>query len=338
VKIGLAVRRFGPVGGMEAVAFGFSRWLVSQGHEVSLWSADLSSNPKGMQVHKLSVYGRGVIWKAHSLRRALRTVPVEQYDGFVHFERGGHGGTYRAGAGCHASWVSRRGPRMGDGWLTDIDRQTMHDVKRVVVNSEMVQAEIVQQYGVPIERVRLVRNGVDLARFRPGQKANQPTILFPGGDVPRKGLRTALEALCHIPSAEMHVLGHVSASTKRWVRQLGVLERVKFIGRVPDPEKYMASAHVLVLPTRYDPSSNAVLEAMACGVPVVTTEYDGSAELLPHSWMAIADPTDAKACAEVLVAVMNEKKLGATCRAVAETHDQAESFAHLLAASTEGSA
>ncbi len=100
----------------------------------------------------------------------------------------------------------------------------------------------------------------------------------------------------------------------------------------------MASAHVLVLPTRYDPSSNVVLEAMACGVPPVTSEYDGSSELLPHSWMAIADPTDANACAEVLVAVMNDRKLGATCRAAAEDHGHTVGYAQLFHAITEGQA
>jgi UDP-glucose:(heptosyl)LPS alpha-1,3-glucosyltransferase len=336
VKIGLAVRHFGPVGGMEGVAHGFAQWLVSEGHDADLWTADISANTDGLRVREFRAFGRGVLWKAHSLRRALREIPTGEYDGFVHFERGGRGGTYRAGAGCHATWVSRRGVRVGDGWLTALDHKTMHEAERVVVNSEMVRDEIVHQYGVPLERIRLVRNGVDLNRFRPGPQKDDPTILFPGGERPRKGLFTALEALRLIPSARMVVLGEVSARAHRWAQSAGVAGRVDFVGRVDDPEKHMASAHVVVLPTRYDPSSNVVLEAMACGVPPVTTEYDGAAELLPHPWMAIADPTDAKACAEVLVAVMNEQKLGPMCRVVAEAHGHTVGYAQLLQAITQG--
>ena len=69
---------------------------------------------------------------------------------------------------------------------------------------------------------------------------------------------------------------------------------------------------------------------MACGVPVVTTEYDGASELLPHRWMAIADPLNADACAEVLVAVMNESSLGSTCRNIASQYGLEVGFAQLL--------
>ena len=328
MKIGLSVRRFGRVGGMEGVAYGFAHWLARSGHEVDVWTARTLGDTAGLHVQRLTVRGRGVHWKAHGLRRALRRIPTADYDGFLHFERGGINGTYRAGAGCHASWVRKRGSRIGDRWLTALDCESMTRADRVVVNSHMVRSEVMDMYGIPADRLHLVRNVVDLDRFCPSEKAESPTVVFPGGGVARKGLKVAVEAMRHLPDSDLLVMGEVSRATQVWART--VHPRVRFLGQVADPERVMASAHALVLPTMYDPSSNAVLEAMACGVPVVTTLHDGAAELLPHRWMAVSDPLDANACGEVLVAVMNETSLGETCRTIASEYSVDTGFTQLL--------
>ena len=336
MKIGLSIRRFGRVGGMENVAYAFAHWLADSGHDVEVWASKRAGEASGVRVRKLSVRGRGVHWKAHSLRRAAREIPVNDYDGFLHFERGGIGGTYRAGAGCHASWVRKRGARIGDRWLTAVDCETMSRADRVVVNSQMVRAEAKDLYGIPEDRLHVVRNVVDLNRFSPSEKALIPTVVFPGGDVERKGLRVAADAMRRVPDADFVVLGAVSRRTQAWIRSIH--EKTRFMGYVTDPERVFASAHAVLLPTMYDPSSNAVLEAMACGTPVVTTIHDGASELLPHRWMALSDPLDVDACAEVLLAVMNDSTLGPKCREIASKHPEDLGFAQLLNVVVSGDA
>ena len=333
MKLGLAVRRFGRVGGMESVAFSFAHWLVRQGHDVDVWASGVHGDAKGVRMQRLRVGGRGVLLRAHRLRSALRRIPVGQYDGFLHFERGGTGGVYRAGAGCHASWVEQRGYRLGDRWLTALDCASMGHARGVVVNSHMVRSAVLGFYGLPVDRIHLVRNCVDTKRFVPAEKTECPTVVFPGGQVPRKGLRVAVEALRHVPETELIVLGKVEPRLQRWALENN--PRVRFVGQVADPERIMGAAHAMILPTLYDPSSNAVLEAMACGVPPVTTEYDGAAELLPHPWMAIADPLDAEGFAEVLMTVMNEPHLPDACQTIACNHSLDVGFSDLLAVMLE---
>ena len=204
----------------------------------------------------------------------------------------------------------------------------MSRADRVVVNSQMVRAEAKDLYGIPEERLHVVRNVVDLNRFSPGVKAPIPTVVFPGGDGQRKGLRVAVDAMRRLPDTDFVVLGAVSRRTQAWVRS--VHEKTRFLGHVSDPESVFAAAHAMVLPTMYDPSSNVVLEAMACGVPVVTTIHDGASEVLPHRWMAMSDPLDANACAEVLMAVMNDSTLGPKCRNIASKYSAENGFTQLL--------
>ena len=75
----------------------------------------------------------------------------------------------------------------------------------------------------------------------------------------------------------------------------------------------------MILPTRYDPFANATLEAMACGVPVVTSRANGAAEVLPEPWMSVADAGDVDGFVAALERTLQTKELGARCRAVAET-------------------
>ena len=246
MSIGLAVRRFGRVGGMESVAFSFAHWLVRAGHQVDVWTSEICGDTDGIQIRKMNARGRGVLWKAKSLRGALRRIPVSEYEGFLHFERGGVGGTYRAGAGCHASWVRQRGSRIGDRWITALDCESMVHADRIVVNSHMVFSEVMDLYGLPKSRIHLVRNVVDIDRFRPGLKTSVPSIVFPGGQVPRKGLKVAVEAARQLPDVELIVLGEVSSGIQRWVHSIN--ERVRFVGHVVDPERILSAAHALVLP------------------------------------------------------------------------------------------
>jgi len=335
MKIGISVRRFGPFGGMEKVAFGFVGWLAKHGHHVDVWTDDFEAVGPTVRHRPLGAGGRGVLWKAQNLACAVRRIPTEDCDVFLHFERGGEGGPYRAGAGCHASLRKRCGGGWAGPFLEAIDRKTCRSARPLIVNSQLVSDEMQDFYGVDSRSIRLVRNGVDTQRFCPSDRFEQPTVVFVGSDARRKGLWTAIHAIALLDQVQLYVLGQVTAMAKWWAHVAGVTERVHFLGWTERPEDIVGRAHAMALPTHYDASANATLEALASGVPVVTTRANGASEVLPVPWLVLDDPRDVEGCAEVLLRAMNDSTLPDACRSVAESYDVESSYSALLQAILE---
>jgi UDP-glucose:(heptosyl)LPS alpha-1,3-glucosyltransferase len=199
----------------------------------------------------------------------------------------------------------------------------------VVVNSQLSRTDLVQQYGAAEGRLLLLRNGVDLAAFQPKSNKSARELVFMGNGWVRKGLTTALQAMRHLPHHHLSVWGKDNnpGRFQREAEELGVADRVRFLGICEDPAQVLADAAVVLHPTRYDPAANLTLEALACGTPVITTTADGSHEILPRSWMAIPDPTDDQTLAQRVVQALQEVGLADECRAAAEVWD-AERMAH----------
>jgi UDP-glucose:(heptosyl)LPS alpha-1,3-glucosyltransferase len=108
-------------------------------------------------------------------------------------------------------------------------------------------------------------------------------------------------------------------------RRLGLEGRVTFLGGMQDVADLYAAADVFVLPTLYDPFSNACLEAMAAGLPVITSRANGASELIEEGveGFVLDDPTDAGAIAKAILAVGDgaaRQAMGAAARRKAEGH------------------
>jgi UDP-glucose:(heptosyl)LPS alpha-1,3-glucosyltransferase len=167
---------------------------------------------------------------------------------------------------------------------------------RVIANSRQVREEIIRLYGVDTERIRVIYNGLDRERFHPldpsataalrrrlGAPENSPVVLFVGSGFERKGLPYLLQAFGSLKdkAAQLWVVGKGDVALYRQAATgLGVADRVKFWGPVTETAPFYQAATVLALPTLYDPCSNVVLEALACGLPAVTTAANGAAEFI----------------------------------------------------------
>ena len=148
--------------------------------------------------------------------------------------------------------------------------------------------------GIPREKVTLHRTGLDADLFRPydrrlcrdqlGLPRDAPVLATVGALIPRKGQRFVIEALPTLPGAILLLAGkgEDEAMLRSLAAQLGVTERVRFLGPVPHAELriLLNAADVFVLPSSSEGLANAWVEALACGTPVVTTPIPGAQELI----------------------------------------------------------
>jgi glycosyltransferase involved in cell wall biosynthesis len=170
------------------------------------------------------------------------------------------------------------------------------------------------ELGVPAERVQVVANGVDADKFYPVDRAvararyklpaGAKVLITVGGLVERKGFHRVIELLPALlqrfPDLHYLIVGGASAEgdwgprLQQQVADLGLQERVHFLGTVaPDAlREPLSAADVFVLSTRNEGWANVLLEAMACGLPVVTTDVGGNAEVVARSALGTVVPFD----------------------------------------------
>jgi len=172
---------------------------------------------------------------------------------------------------------------------------TSPTLKAVICNSVLVRNEMQRYYDVPESKLVVIENGVDLESFHPrlsvewreqqrlalGIDPGIPVFLFVGSGFERKGVPQLLSALSRMKTqaAQLVVVGQDRqlASYQRQAKKLGLESRVHFVGPQQDVRPYYGMADAFVLPTRYDPMPNAALEAMASGLPIITSTTCGIA-------------------------------------------------------------
>jgi UDP-glucose:(heptosyl)LPS alpha-1,3-glucosyltransferase len=182
----------------------------------------------------------------------------------------------------------------------------------VVVNSEMVRTHFREYYGMDSRELRVLYSAIDPSRFaapdRPrrrlewrerwGIRHHETVGLFVAMNYRLKGLEPLLHAVHRLPACSAFRLvvagNRRSQRYEQLARRLGVESRVHFLGPRRDMLNCYFAADFLVHPTFYDPCSLVVLEALACGLPVITSRYNGASELLqpPRDGYVIDDPHD----------------------------------------------
>ncbi|MCK6506571.1 glycosyltransferase family 4 protein [Myxococcota bacterium] len=340
-RIGLLVRTLGTSGGTERFVHGLAGHLRDHGFPVTAWVVDVAQEVEGVEVRRLVVPARGRAGKLRALARAAEHIPTDAQDLLLGFVRAGAPDLYRAGGGSHRAWMARLGRpawdllgRQGDAVEAALDDRVLARARLVVANSELARRDLVDFSGVDPARIALVRNGVDLERFRPRAVPRLhpgPAALFLGNGWARKNLDAVLRALVGLPDLRLAV-GGVERSPGRWqrlARRLRVQDRVTWLGPVARPELLLPAFDLYVLPTRYDPCANTCMEAMACGVAVVTTATNGAGEVLPEPWLVIPAPDDVPALQEAMARALQTPDLGARCRARAEALPDRLAYAEL---------
>lgn len=211
----------------------------------------------------------------------------------------------------------------------------LHRATAISASSAFTKRQLVQQLGIPLERVVVVPLGIDAQRFSPrcappafyaqyGLQPDTPYVLHVSSEEPRKNIRTLLRAWAlvrrHYPHAVLLKVGRClypeeRRRLNRQIAELGLGASVRFVDAVPDDDLalFYAIARVFTLPSLAEGFGFPVLEAMACGTPVVCSNA-GSLPEVAGAAALLVEPTDSAGLAEALCAVLADPALAERLR------------------------
>jgi UDP-glucose:(heptosyl)LPS alpha-1,3-glucosyltransferase len=298
LSIGFVRRGYSSSGGAEAYLKRLAAGVTAAGHEAQLFTTAEWPQEEWPFGPITRVRGESPLRFADELEELRKTV---RCDLLMSLERVWACDVYRAGDGVHRAWLKRRatiaGPlrRVADA-ISPKHVATLkleealfgrRSAARVIANSHMVKTEIAQLYGYPATHIDLVPNGVPVEQFRAaadqrahtrselGLTDNDIAVLFVGSGWERKGLRFAIRAVEALRDERVRLLVAGKGNQETFGSPA-----VRFLGVRHDLSALYAAADVFLLPTIYDPFSNASLEAIAAGIPVITTRANGCAEIM----------------------------------------------------------
>jgi glycosyltransferase involved in cell wall biosynthesis len=193
-------------------------------------------------------------------------------------------------------WGIYRNPVHVFIYLRDLVRYRGRRHRAVVCLSETDAAGLRATYGPVRPRVEVIPNGVDLEWFRPPTSeerlaartelklgTEERVAVFVGHEFSRKGLSFAIQGLSHAPSVLLLVLGgndDIIADAYGEAKELGVGDRVLFLGPRHHPVPFLHAADFFVLPSAYEANALVVLEALAAGLPVIATPVGFAPEVV----------------------------------------------------------
>lgn len=348
-------------GGVERYVATFARGLAARGHEVDVvcHRARVRTHAPQIAVRRVPV----TTWYsplryASFARNVAEFVRGERYDIVHSFGRTYSQDICRVGGGAHWEYLMRTDPSMRsalgrffrrwnprDRVILGLERRCFAPgvTREVVCVSNRCKEEIQRYFGVPDEALRVIHNGVDARRFTPavrgtarartrelfGIRDGEPVALFAGTGFERKGLRFAIEAAALLRNdarLRLVVLGRGDVGAyRRLAVRLKLRERVLFLGERENIADFYGAADMFLLPSLYDPFPNACLEAMACGLPIVTTRVTGVSEVAQDGVDAylVDAGSDVVGLADALRRLLEPARreaMGRAARSTAERH------------------
>jgi len=360
MKIALVRQRYNPYGGAERFVERAMAALAAQDVELTLiarsWSQDSATGAQ-RRLLRCDPFFIGRVWRDWGFARAVCVeVKSQRFDLVQSHERIGCCDVYRAGDGVHRQWLANRRRAAGFWeraalalnpyqWYTLAAERRLFEspgLRAVICNSNMVKEEVRRHFGLAESKLHLIYSGVDLDAFHPRLRAlwrkrkrdelgitdAAMVYLFVGSGFRRKGLPQLLRALGAARDAHLVVVGADKelARMQREAAGRGSSGRVHYTGGQEDVKPWYGMADCFVLPTLYDPFPNVALEAMACGLPLITSAQCGAAELVESGveGYICRDPLDVvelARCMSLAAAPGQAQRMGAAARRKVEPYD-----------------
>lgn len=330
MKIALVRRKYSPFGGAERYLGDLAGHLVQAGHEVHIFSAQwpVSMVHPSLILHAVPmVRGQGILELLTFNRNVDRALGRESFDIIQSSEKTGVQDLYHGDDGCHRQYLLQRrlyeplarwiGIRINPfHFLTlALERRLFESspTKFFVAISRRGREEILSHYPSAQSKIRVIYNGLELTKGSssyektdPGKKTEK-NVLFVGSGFFRKGLFFLIEAMAQLQKWEPVTLTIIGSDNlkrvKRMAERFRVSDRIILVGPSNQVDRYYRKADVLVLPSIYEPFGNVCLEAMAYGLPVVTSRAAGAAEVIvpgKNGWV-VDDPAAVPTLTEAVI-------------------------------------
>ena len=355
MKIAIIRQKFVLYGGAEQFVQGYIQQLAEAGHDIHIFANQWSSSDhSNIHLHHVPALRLNSFIRTLSFAWfAARAVGKESFDIIQSHEKTWKQNVYRVGDGCHKEWLDQRKyflPALKGFFLSynpfhrlilKLEKNLFESgqCRRFIAISQMVKNDILKHYHCPQENISVVYNGVDLTRFHPGNKnihrenirkelgipKSFVLILFVGSGFERKGLKSLLQATQYFRSENWRLL---IMGKGKWNKYLqfapeNLREQVIYKEPVPDIEKYYSAADIFALPSIYEPFGNANLEALASGLPVITTRHCGASDIIRHgkNGLIVETPESSEEVAENINRLFDptvRQSMGQNGRALAE--------------------
>lgn len=362
MKIALVRQRYNPYGGAERFVERAMTALAAQNVEMTLFArawlgaAELAGEVRLIRCDPFYI---GRVWRDWSFARAVcAALQSHSFDLVQSHERISCCDVYRAGDGVHRQWLAYRARAAGPLERIALALNPYHlytkaaerrmfaspRLRAVICNSNMVKEEVRRHFGLDEAKLHVIYNGVDLAAYNPALREawrarkrtelgivdSAAVFLFVGSGFARKGVPQLLRAMTGVRGAHLIVVGEDRelARMQSAAADMKLSSRVHFTGGQDDVKPWYGMADCFVLPTLYDPFPNAALEAMACGLPLITSMQCGAAEFVEsgvegYICRDALDVVELARCLNLAAAPGQALRMGAAARRRVEPYDLA---------------
>ncbi len=340
MRIAIIKSKYTPYGGAEKYTVRLINTFLERGDEVHVLTSRHARWPE-ISVRFVRLYQAEynnllrLLSFNHSVKEHLKKASYDRIVGMDNTEIQTH---IRLGGGLHRAWLERRSEESSylrklsfllnpfHRAMVEIQRRALHykGLKRIICNSGLVRDEIGHYYPGIAEKAVVIHNGVEWEEFCRAfeeglfernnilKKLNLPQeryyFLFVGSGYERKGLEKAMLAMRGLPEhTALIVVGRDRNERKfyRMAEKLGLKDRVYFFGPRKDVITFYQISDAFVLPTLYDPFSNATLEALAMGLFTITSNANGASEVIESgSGIIIKDLKDIESIKEAMLTAL----------------------------------
>jgi UDP-glucose:(heptosyl)LPS alpha-1,3-glucosyltransferase len=315
MRLAIIRQRYKPQGGAERFLEGALEALLERNVAITLYTREWPQTKLQLiEPYICDPMYLGPLWRDWGFARAVtREIAKTRANLVQSHERVLSCDIYRPADGVHATWLEER---LQDApaslrWRVAMDPWHRYQLamerklfaspwlRAVLCNSKMVRDDIKARFGLSDERLPVLYNAVDSTVFSPELRLHRERIrakyripddatlfLLVGSGFRRKGVPAAIAALARLTTpAWLLIVGNDRKldAYKRLAREEGVRERVTFAGFQHDVAPFYGAADAFVLPAIYDSFPDAAMEALASGLPVVTSTKSGAAELVTEN-------------------------------------------------------
>lgn len=312
IRIAIIRQRYSPYGGAERfVESALNILRATNEIEVTLITRNWdNANNKNIRTILCNPFFLGRLWRDWSFaHQVCHILKEESFDIVQSHERIACCDIYRAGDGVHREWLRQRNKvipfhkRLAiylspyHHYIKQQEKKlfTSNTLRAVITNSSQIKNEIIANFQTPANIIHIIHNAVDNKRYSPRLikefrgpirqqlkiPSNAKVLLFVGSGFERKGVHILLQLINILP-ANIYLIIVGKDKKEKQLKKRYNSQRVRFMGPQKDVRPFYAASDLFLFPTLYDPLPNVVLEAMACGLPVLISSSCGATDLVKN--------------------------------------------------------